>query len=342
MPAGDRDWDGVRLHIVTGKGGTGKTTVAAALALALASEGRRVLLAEVEGRQGIAQLFDVPPLPYDERKVAVGRGGGEVLGLAVDAKAALWEYLQMFYKLGRAGHVLERFGVVDFATTVAPGLRDVLMTGKVYEAVRRRVGGRSGGQHGGRGAGVTPVYDAVVLDAPPTGRIVRFLDVNTEVAGLARVGPIRNQADSITRLLRSPQTVVHLVTLLEEMPVQETLDALGELAEHELPLGGIVVNAMREPVLRARELTAAAAGRLDRSTVADGLVAAGLSAGDTLVDSLLSEAAEHGARVALEKRELARVRAAGRPVYQLPALTGGIDLGALYELATLLAQQGMS
>jgi anion-transporting ArsA/GET3 family ATPase len=339
MPAGDRDWDGVRLHIVTGKGGTGKTTVAAALALALASEGRRVLLAEVEGRQGIAQLFDVPPLPYDERKVAVGRGGGEVLGLAVDAKAALWEYLQMFYKLGRAGHVLERFGVVDFATTVAPGLRDVLMTGKVYEAVRRRVGARSGG----RGAtSPEPVYDAVVLDAPPTGRIVRFLDVNTEVAGLARVGPIRNQADSITRLLRSPQTVVHLVTLLEEMPVQETLDALGELAEHELPLGGVVVNAVREPVLRARELTAAAAGKLDRSTVADGLAAAGLPSGDVVVDGLLSEAAEHGARVALEKRELTRVRAAGRPVYQLPALTGGIDLGALYELATLLAEQGMS
>jgi anion-transporting ArsA/GET3 family ATPase len=274
-------------------------------------------------------------LPYDERKVAVGRGGGEVLGLAVDAKAALWEYLQMFYKLGRAGHVLERFGVVDFATTVAPGLRDVLMTGKVYEAVRRRVGGRGATSE-------SRVYDAVVLDAPPTGRIVRFLDVNTEVAGLARVGPIRNQADSITRLLRSPQTVVHLVTLLEEMPVQETLDALGELAEHELPLGGIVVNAMREPMLRARELTAAAAGRLDRSTVAEGLAAAGLPAGDAVVDSLLSEAAEHGARVALEKRELARVRAAGRPVYQLPALTGGIDLGALYELATLLAGQGMS
>ena len=78
----------------------------------------------------------------------------------------------------------------------------------------------------------------MVLDAPPTGRIVRFLDVNTEVAGLARVGPIRNQADSITRLLHSPLTVVHVVTLLEEMPVQETLDALEELAAHDLPLGG--------------------------------------------------------------------------------------------------------
>src|ERR1700709_2003653 len=129
MPGPDRAWERVRLHVVTGKGGTGKTTVAAALALGLARAGQRVLLAEVEGRQGIAQLFDVPPLPYVERKIAVGRGGGEVLGLAVDPKAAPPAYLQLFYKLGRAGSLLERFGAVDFATTVAPGMRDVLMTG---------------------------------------------------------------------------------------------------------------------------------------------------------------------------------------------------------------------
>ena len=72
--ARDTDWEGVRLHVVTGKGGTGKTTVAGALALALASSGGRVLLMEVEGRQGIAQLFDCPPLPYGERKVAVAPG----------------------------------------------------------------------------------------------------------------------------------------------------------------------------------------------------------------------------------------------------------------------------
>src|SRR3954451_18484391 len=81
----ESDWEGVRLHVVTGKGGTGKTTVAAALALALSGQGRRTLLVEVEGRQGIAQLFDVPPLPYGERKVATGGGGGDVNALAVDA-----------------------------------------------------------------------------------------------------------------------------------------------------------------------------------------------------------------------------------------------------------------
>ncbi len=128
--------------MVTGKGGTGKTTVAAALALALADQGTSVLLVEVEGRQGLAQLFDVPPLPYAERRIAVGPGGGEVFALAVDAEAALLEYLDMYYHLGRAGKALDRVGAIDFVTTIAPGLRDVLLTGKVYEATRRRVHGQ--------------------------------------------------------------------------------------------------------------------------------------------------------------------------------------------------------
>src|SRR3954451_22949590 len=254
-----------RLHVVTGKGGTGKTTVAAALALALASGGRRTLLCEVEARQGIAQLFDAPPLPYEERKIAVAADGGEVYALAVEPKAALMEYLELFYRMGRAGKVLERMGAVDFATTVAPGLRDVLLTGKVYEASRRRTP-------------TGPVYDAIVLDAPPTGRVTRFLNVNEEVAGLAKVGPIRNQADSIMSLLRGQQTVVHLVTVLEEMPVQETQDAAAELRRVGLPLGCVLVNMVREPVLAAADLELAAAGQLERAEVVAGLEAAGLAA----------------------------------------------------------------
>src|SRR5439155_19372901 len=119
-----------RLHVVTGKGGTGKTTVAAALALALATGGRRVLLIEVEGRQGIAQLFDTQPLPYAEQRIASAPGGGEVRALHIDAEAALLEYFSLFYNLGFAGRTLRRMGAIEFATTLAPGLRDVLLTGK--------------------------------------------------------------------------------------------------------------------------------------------------------------------------------------------------------------------
>src|SRR6202012_5983948 len=113
-----------RLHVVTGKGGTGKTTAAAALALALATGGRRGLLIEVEGRQGIAQVFDRAPLPYAEEKIAAAPKGGEVWALAVDAEAALLEYLAMFYNLGFAGRALRSLRPLQFATMWAPGIRD--------------------------------------------------------------------------------------------------------------------------------------------------------------------------------------------------------------------------
>ena len=319
-PDAARDGDRARLHVVSGKGGTGKTTAAAALALALASSRRRVLLCEVEGRQGIASLFDVAPLSYSERRLAVGPDGGEVYGLAIDAEAALLEYLDMFYRLGRAGKALDRFGVVDFATTVAPGVRDVLLIGKVFEATRRRTAGR-------------PAYDAVVLDAPPTGRIGRFLNVNTEVAGIAKVGPIRSQATSIMTLLRSPQTQVHLVTTLEEMPVQETLDALAELRRIHLPVGAVVVNALRGSDLASDQLAAARNGSLDAQQIASALKEAGAVADDTTLAALLEQAREHAERVSLEQQQLERLEQAGRPVLTLPYVAAGIDLGALYELA---------
>jgi len=325
-----------RLHIVTGKGGTGKSTVAASLALALASGGRKVLLTEAEGRQGIAGLFDVPPLPYSEEKIAVAPDGGDVYALAIDPEAALLEYLDMYYRLGRAGRALDRFGVVDFATTIAPGLRDVLLTGKVYEAVRRKT--RKGSER--------HVYDAVVLDAPPTGRITRFLNVNAEMAGLAKVGPVRNQADSIMRLLRSPQTAVHVVTLLEEMPVQETGDALDELAAAGLPLGTVVVNMARRNDLDDRALTAAESGRLPDKGIRAGLEAAGLDADgaatQAMVHGLQALGQAHAERVLLEQEQRAAVAKLGRPVTELPRLNETIDLGCLYELAAELREGGLA
>jgi anion-transporting ArsA/GET3 family ATPase len=317
----------VRLHIVTGKGGTGKTTVAASLALALASGGERVLLCEVEGRQGIASLFDVAPLPYEERRVAVGPGGGEVVALAIDVEAALLEYLDMFYRLGRAGKALDRFGVIDFATTIAPGVRDVLLTGKVYEATRRH-------DHG------EPAYDAVVLDAPPTGRIGHFLNVNEEVAGIAKVGPIRKQADSIMRLLRSDLSRVHFVTSLEEMPVQETLDSMAELTRLGLPMGSIIVNMARQPELSPADLEAACRGELDAAAIEVGLKEAGVRADESVVAGLILLGREHAERVALEAEQRILLDSAGQPVVALPYLSDGMDLGGLYDLAEELCEHG--
>jgi anion-transporting ArsA/GET3 family ATPase len=320
--------NGVRLHIVTGKGGTGKTTIAAALALALAAGGNKVLLCEVEGRQGIASLFDVAPLPYAERRIAVGPEGGEVYALAIDSEAALMEYLDMFYRLSRAGKMLDRFGVIDFATTIAPGVRDVLLTGKVYEAARRRTSKERREDN--------YVYDAVVLDAPPTGRIGRFLNVNTEVAGVAKVGPIRKQADSIMSLLRSTQTRIHAVTVLEEMPVQETIDAIEELRAIELPIGSILVNLVRQSTLTPDQLRLAAAGQLDSAQIAADLKEAGAKGDEQAVGALLGVGREHAERVMLEDRQRQRLAETGLNVVELPYLADGIDLGALYELAERL------
>src|SRR6202021_4294017 len=91
----------------------------------------------VEGRQGIAQLFDVPPLPHQEVKIATAELGGQVNALAIDIEAAFLEYLDMFYNLGIAGRAMRRIGAVEFATTIAPGLRDGLLTGKIKEGVVR-------------------------------------------------------------------------------------------------------------------------------------------------------------------------------------------------------------
>jgi hypothetical protein len=311
-----------QLHVVTGKGGTGKTTVAAALAMSLAGQGQRVLLCEVEGRQGIAQLFDVPPLPYEERMIAVGLGGGEVYALAIDPEAALLEYLAMYYRLGRAGKALDRFGIIDFATTIAPGVRDVLLTGKVYEAARRR---DDGGEF---------VYDAVILDAPPTGRITRFLNVNSEVAGLAKVGPIRRQADSIMEMMRSAETHVHLVTVLEEMPVQETIDGIAELQSERLPVGHVVLNLVRPPLLSVGTRDALDDGTLTSDAVAASLGKASLGA--EAAPGLVADGLAHIERQRLQDGQREILDDCSRPLVELPALSDGIDLAALFELAERL------
>lgn len=318
-----------RLHFVTGKGGTGKSTIAAALALTLAAGGRKVLLVEVEGRQGIAQLFDVPPLPYQEVKIATAERSGQVNALAIDIEAAFLEYLDMFYNLGIAGRAMRRIGAIEFATTIAPGLRDVLLTGKIKETVIRVDKNR------------LPVYDAIVVDAPPTGRIARFLDVTKAVSDLAKGGPVHSQAEGVVKLLHSEQTAIHLVTLLEALPIQETLEAIEELAEMRLPIGSVIVNRNIPTYLQLADLAKAAEGDVDADSVRAGLEQSGITLTDQDFAGLLTETIEHATVVATRAEIAQQLDALKVARLELPAISDGVDLGSLYELSESLAQQGV-
>jgi len=139
-------------------------------------------------------------------------------------------------------------------------------------------------------------------------------------------------------MLRSETTQVHLVTTLEEMPVQETIDAVGELREVNLPVGAVLVNMVREPLLPLELLPDIAGGRIDTSDLARGLKSAGLDATDPAVSALAGEATDHASRVLLEQRERGLLQAIGQPSVELPLLSNSADLAGLYELARRLQE----
>ncbi|GAA4386727.1 ArsA family ATPase [Tsukamurella soli] len=318
-----------RLHFVSGKGGTGKSTVAAALALAIASSGKKVLLVEVEGRAGIAPSFEVPDLPTTEQKIATAASGGVVFALSMDVEATFLDYLKTNYGMGMAARALRRIGAIEFATTLAPGLKDILITGKLMECTQRREGDRY-------------VYDAVVVDAPPTGRIGKFLDVTRAMRDIAKAGPISGQAERVVDLLHSPDTVVHLVTLLESLPVQESAEAAAELRELDLRLGAVVVNRALPRFLPDDLVPAFADARVDGPAVRTELAAAGLTVTDDAFAGLLAETIDYARTLRGQeeaRRDLDRI-AAGGPVLELPLLPDGVDLGGIYELADRLTKAG--
>jgi anion-transporting ArsA/GET3 family ATPase len=319
-----------RLHFVSGKGGTGKSTVAAALALALAGTGKRVLLVEVEGRGGVAATFERPELGHTEEKLAQAASGGEVYALVMDVEATFLDYLKTNYGMGLAARGLRRIGAIEFATTLAPGLKDILITGKIMECTQRR---ESDGRYS---------YDAVVVDSPPTGRIGKFLDVTRAMRDIAKAGPIAAQAERVVRLLHSAETVVHLVALLESLPVQETAEAAAELRGLDLAVGAVIANRALPGFLPAADLAEAADGVLPADRLRQAIADTGLELDDTVFAGLLTETIDYARTLRGQQQahqRLSEVDGAGR--LELPLLAAGVDLAGIYRLADALTREGV-
>ena len=191
-----------KLVFVTGKGGTGKTTVASALALLAASQGKKVLICEVDAKGELAGYYEAPPTAFKEKEVQPG-----LFAMTMDTEASLREYLKLQLHIpivGRIGPVAKAF---DFLATAAPGVREILTVGKLCFEVR------DGG------------WDMVVVDAPATGHIVGQLAAPQAVNGLVKVGLIRTQTDWMLEMLSDPAiTGLLAVCTPEEMPVTETIE----------------------------------------------------------------------------------------------------------------------
>lgn len=306
--------DRARLIVVTGKGGTGKSTVAASLAMAAGLRGRRTLVAEVEGRQGLAPLFGKRVLGHDEPRVAT-----RVNGLAVDPEASLREYLGR-YGFAPLARLLSWARLTSFVTAAAPGLGDVLLVGKVWEAATRGP------------------YELVVLDAPPTGRVVPFLRAPETVAELARVGPIRYQADRVKALLDDPERCAVLLTCLpEELPVTETLEGAAMLRAAGLPLAGAVVSRVTPDRLGSRASRLASFAK-DPAPLAKASAEAGAPLDNGALATLIGEARDRQRQINRERRLIKELVAGleGLPVAELPLLPGGAGTP---EAIRVLAEQ---
>lgn len=210
-----------RLIFVTGKGGVGKTTVAAGLAQMLADEGRRVLACEVDAKGDLAAAFEVPAPGFSPETIA------EHLSImSMDTEASLREYLKLNLKIpvvGRIGPLAKAF---DFVATAAPGVKEILTVGKLCYEVRERN------------------YDSIVVDAAATGHIVGQLAAPQAINDLVRVGLIRSQTDWMLDILSDPaQTGLAIVTTPEEMPVAETIELADRVArETTVELASVIVN----------------------------------------------------------------------------------------------------
>ena len=229
-----------KLLFFTGKGGVGKSTVAAATALLAADIGKRVLLVEVDAKGDIPAQFERAPVGFTPKEIHPG-----VLAMAMDTEASLQEYIKLNLRVPVMGRLGPLAHILDFVAAAAPGVKEILTVGKIAWEVRESIEGRAD-------------FDLVVVDASATGHIVAQLGAADTIRELVDVGPLRSQTQWVSELLADPAiTAVNVVTTSEEMPVAETIELVDRIRrEAKVPLGSVIVNrVLPELFTRADEET---------------------------------------------------------------------------------------
>lgn len=303
MSAEGRSLLDFRLVIVTGKGGTGKTTVAACVAEAARRAGQRVLLAETATIESIAGLFEPSPAPlgYTGRELRPG-----LHAMRIDPHEALADYLGLQIGLRALTERVLKTETFGQLLEAAPGWRELIILGKIWHLESQR-------DEAGR-----PEWDLIVVDAPATGHGLTFLDVPRVVQQAVRAGPLTRHAGWVEALVHDrDRTLLLPVTLPEDLPVQETRD-LVERARSELDVGvdRVVVNAM--PRIGRKTYAAAL------EALAPELRPATLPDFDPIVE-MLGHAEKRATLAGKERIRVAEL--CGLPVVDLPFAPAALDLG---------------
>jgi anion-transporting ArsA/GET3 family ATPase len=306
-----------RLLFVTGKGGVGKSTVAAALGVVATRQGKRTIICEVAQQERMSSVFHTQGVGYHETEIAPG-----LFAFSIDPQRALEEYLQLQIKIKPLYDLMFKNRIFTYFAAATPGLRELVTIGKVWELAQldRRVK---------RGA----KYDLVIVDAPATGHGIGILRTPKTFGDIARVGPVKRQADAIFELITDPAlTSVCAVAWPEEMPVNETLDLRRNLQEElGIDLDEIFMNGLYPELFGDDEAAVLRDLEREREQAANG-------DGSPLARAALRAALSEHRRATAQQEQLERLRSeSGEEVLELPFLfRPQVDMEAVDELADVI------